>query len=152
MVKKKCVFIYNSNKNRFIGNNFIGCLIGIHFTAGSEKNIIFKNSFIKNKTQVKYIGTKNIDWSYKGIGNYWSDNPSFDLNNDNISDFTYRPNSYMDHIIWAYPSAKLLLNSPSVYLLGWIQKKIPGLYPGGIIDSSPMMLPNNYKLTRIYIK
>ena len=29
----KCVFIYNSNRNRFTGNRFEGCGIGVHFTA-----------------------------------------------------------------------------------------------------------------------
>lgn len=50
---KKCVFIYNANKNRFRDNVFEGCAIGIHFTAGSEGNLISSNSFINNRNQVK---------------------------------------------------------------------------------------------------
>jgi nitrous oxidase accessory protein len=34
----KCVFIYNANRNVFRGNWFEDCAIGIHFTAGSERN------------------------------------------------------------------------------------------------------------------
>ena len=37
---EKCVFIYNANYNDFRGNWFEGCAIGIHFTAGSERNAI----------------------------------------------------------------------------------------------------------------
>ena len=33
---EKCVFIYNANKNKFTGNQFENCSIGIHFTAKSE--------------------------------------------------------------------------------------------------------------------
>jgi nitrous oxidase accessory protein len=50
---EKCVFIYNANKNRFEGNRFEGCDIGIHFTAGSERNVISENAFIGNRNQVK---------------------------------------------------------------------------------------------------
>ena len=53
----KCVFIYNANKNRFSGNWFEGCAIGIHFTAGSEHNEMTDNAFVNNRIQVMYVGT-----------------------------------------------------------------------------------------------
>ena len=83
---EKCVFIYNANKNRFRDNWFEGCEIGIHFTAGSEGNEMAGNAFIGNRNQVKYVGTRYLDWSKDGRGNYWSDNPAFDLNGDGIAD------------------------------------------------------------------
>ena len=83
---EKCVFIYNTNQNRFRDNWFEGCEIGIHFTAGSEGNEIAGNAFIGNRNQVKYVGTRYLDWSRSGRGNYWSDNPAFDLNGDGIAD------------------------------------------------------------------
>ena len=75
----------------FSGNWFEGCAIGVHFTAGSERNSITGNAFISNRTQVKYVGTRYLDWSREGRGNYWSDNPAFDLNGDGIADEAYRP-------------------------------------------------------------
>ena len=89
---EKCVFIYNTNQNRFHGNWFEGCEVGVHFTAGSEGNEIVGNAFIRNRNQVKYVGTRFLDWSKDGRGNYWSDNPAFDLNGDGIGDSAYRPN------------------------------------------------------------
>ena len=89
---EKCVFIYNANQNRFRDNWFEGCEIGIHFTAGSEGNEIVGNAFIRNRNQVKYVGTRYLDWSKDGRGNYWSDNPAFDLNGDGLGDSAYRPN------------------------------------------------------------
>ena len=59
----KCVFIYNANKNRFAGNWFEGCQIGVHFTAGSEGNEITGNAFVNNRIQVMYVGTRLLDWS-----------------------------------------------------------------------------------------
>lgn len=138
---KKCVFIYNSNKNRFTGNRFEGCTIGIHFTGGSERNLIYGNAFINNRTQVKYVGTRWVEWSHKGKGNYWSDHTAFDLNRDGIADVAYRPNDLTDQILWRYPVAKILTNSPAIQLLKWAQNSFPALHPGGVIDRAPLMVP-----------
>ena len=138
---EKCVFIYNANFNQINKNYFQDCQIGIHFTAGSEKNEIYSNAFINNRTQVKYVGTRYIEWSKNGVGNYWSDNTAFDIDNNGIADQPYRPNDLVDQIVWRHPMAKLLLNSPSVQLLKWAQSEFPGLHPGGVTDSAPLMLP-----------
>ena len=47
-------------------NRFEGCGIGIHFTAGAEGNAVAGNAFIGNQTQVKYVGTRLLDWSEDG--------------------------------------------------------------------------------------
>ncbi len=137
---EKCVFIYNANFNQINNNSFEECNIGIHFTAGSEKNEIYANAFINNRTQVKYVGTRNIEWSKNGVGNYWSDNVAFDINGDGIADQPYKPNDLVDQIVWRHPLAKLLLNSPSVQILKWAQAEFPGLHPGGVTDSVPLMM------------
>lgn len=136
---EKCVFIYNANFNLFEANHFEACDIGIHFTAGSEKNVISGNTFIDNRTQVKYVGTRHIEWSANGQGNFWSDNLAYDMNNDGIADRPYHPNDMVDQIIWRYPLAKLLLNSPATQLLRWAQSEFPSLHPGGVTDSAPLM-------------
>jgi len=138
---EKCVFIYNANRNRFTGNRFDGCAIGIHFTAGSEGNAMASNAFIRNRNQVKYVGTRYLDWSFEGRGNYWSDNPAFDLDGDGIGDSPYRPNDLVDRVLWTAPQAKVLVNSPSVQVIRWAQSQFPALLPGGVIDSRPLMAP-----------
>ena len=138
---KKCVFIYNANFNQISNNIFQDCQIGIHFTAGSEKNEIYGNAFINNRTQVKYVGTRYIEWSKDHRGNYWSDNTAFDINGDGIADQPYQPNDLVDQIVWRHPIAKLLLNSPSVKILKWAQSEFPGLHPGGVTDSAPLISP-----------
>ena len=138
---EKCVFIYNANKNRFRNNWFERCEIGVHFTAGSEGNEITGNAFIGNRNQVKYVGTRDLDWSKGGRGNYWSDNPAFDLNGDGIADTAYRPNDVVDRVLWTAPQAKVLINSPAVQVLRWAQAQFPALYPGGVVDSRPLIAP-----------
>ncbi len=138
---EKCVFIYNSNRNRFTGNWFEGCGVGVHFTAGSEGNEITGNAFVDNQSQVMYVGTRWLDWQAGGRGNYWSDNPAFDLKGDGIAETAYRPNSVVDQIVWRAPAAKLLLNSPALAVLRWAQRAFPAIHPGGVIDSAPLMRP-----------
>lgn len=134
---EKCLFMYNANKNELRNNHFEGCPIGIHFTAGSERNEISGNSFIGNRTQVKYVGTRDHIWKR----NYWSDHSAFDVNADGIADQPFRPNDAMDQVLWTQPSAKLLLGSPAVQLIKWAQKEFPSLLPGGVVDETPLMNP-----------
>jgi len=136
---EKCIFIYNSNKNRFEENLLQGCEIGIHFTAGSERNVMTGNAFVDNRSQVKYVGTKWLEWSEKGRGNYWSDHTAFDLDSNGVADSIYRPNDLTDRIIWQYPSARLLTNSPAVQILKYAQSAFPAVHPGGVLDSAPLM-------------
>ncbi|MCR9138274.1 MAG: nitrous oxide reductase family maturation protein NosD [Alphaproteobacteria bacterium] len=141
-VGDKCVFIYNAHKNRLRDNLFEGCRIGVHFTAGSEKNEIVGNAFVGNRTQVKYVGSRWLDWSVDGRGNYWSDHAAFDLDGNGIADQVYRPNDVMDHVLWTQPAAKTLLGSPAVQLIRWSQSAFPALLPGGVMDQAPLMRPS----------
>lgn len=140
---EKCVFIYNANNNQFMDNYFENCVIGVHFTAGSERNNMSGNAFVANRTQVKYVGTRYLDWSHEGRGNYWSDNPGFDLNGDGIADNPYRPNDLIDQVLWTAPQAKLLMTSPAVQVIRWAQAQFPALLPGGVVDSRPLMTPTS---------
>ena len=137
----KCVFIYNANRNAFHDNWFENCVIGIHFTAGSEGNRMSGNTFVNNRNQVKYVGTRYLDWSVDGRGNFWSDNPAFDLNGDGIGDSPYRPNDLVDRVLWTAPQAKILINSPAVQVIRWAQREFPAILPGGVVDSHPLMAP-----------
>jgi len=138
---EKCAFVYNANVNRIVENWFEGCPIGIHFTAGSEGNVMTGNAFVANRMQVKYVGTRYVDWASEGRGNYWSDNPAYDLDGDGIADRPYRPNDVMDEILWTLPQAKVLVSSPAVQMVRWAQARFPALYPGGVVDSAPLMRP-----------
>ncbi len=139
--KDRCLFIYNAHKNTITSNRFERCMTGIHFTAGSERNQITDNSFVGNRTQVKYVGTSWVDWSQDGSGNYWSDFAAYDLDGNGVADTPYRPNDSMDHIIWTQPAAKLLMGAPAVQLVKWAQSTFPALLPGGVVDMHPLMRP-----------
>ncbi|WP_369582984.1 nitrous oxide reductase family maturation protein NosD, partial [Kingella oralis] len=79
----KCVYLYNANNNQFTRNHFEGCEIGIHFSGAAEGNTIRENAFVNNHIQIKYVGTRFVDWAEgQKYGNYWSDNSAFDLDGD----------------------------------------------------------------------
>lgn len=139
---KKGLMIYNSNYNVIKRNHFEQCDIGVHYTAGSQNNTFRDNSFIDNHIQVKFVGTKFLEWSMDGVGNYWSDHAAFDLNTDGIADAVYRPNSISDQILWKNSNTKVLLNSPAIQLLKWSQSHFPALLPGGAKDSFPLLKPS----------
>lgn len=136
----KCMFMYNANNNQFTNNYFGNCGMGIHFTGAAEGNVIRENAFVNNEIQIKYVGTRFVDWAESGRGNYWSDNSAFDLNGDGIADTAYKPNSIVEQIVWRAPAARLLINSPAVSVVKWAQQQFPAIMPGGITDSKPLMV------------
>jgi nitrous oxidase accessory protein len=75
------------------------------------------------------------------VGNYWSDNLAFDLDDDGIGDQPYRPNGLVDQVLWRAPAAKLLLSSPAMRILEWAQSAFPAVLPGGVVDPAPLMEP-----------
>jgi len=135
----KAVFIYNCQFNDIRGNVFADSDIGIHLTAGSEDNKVYGNAFIGNRTQVKYVATRPQEWSRDGRGNYWSDYLGWDLNADGIGDRPYEPIDGVDRLLWKYPAAKVLMHSPAVDTLHWVQTQFPVLRPQGVRDGHPLM-------------
>jgi nitrous oxidase accessory protein len=141
----KALFIYNSLFNEIRDNLFAESDLGIHLTAGSEDNVLSGNAFISNKEQVKYVATRTQDWSDNGVGNFWSDYLGWDMDGDGIGDVEYEPNDSVDRLLWKFPSAKLLLNSPAVETLRWVQRQFPILKSPGVVDSHPLMaIPDSF--------
>lgn len=154
---EKCLFVYSATRNRLEGNRLEGCGIGVHLTGGAAGNFISGNAVIGNRTQVKYAGTRWLEWSSadeaateasrasgterRALGNFWSDHVAFDIDGDGIADSPYRPNDTVDVLTWSQPMTRLLLGAPAVQLIRWAQSRFPGLLPGGVVDSHPLMSP-----------
>ncbi|TDR56886.1 nitrous oxidase accessory protein [Halomonas ventosae] len=135
----KALFVYNAQYNRFEANRFAESDIGIHLTAGSEDNELVGNAFVDNRQQVMYVATRAQEWSEAGRGNYWSDYLGWDLDGDGVGDTPYEPNDAMDRLLWRYPVARLLIHSPAVLALRWVQRQFPVFRPQGVKDSHPLM-------------
>ncbi|MDQ0127048.1 nitrous oxidase accessory protein [Pseudomonas lini] len=135
----KALFIYNSLFNSIEHNRFEHSAVGIHLTAGSEDNRIADNAFVGNQRQVKYVATRLQEWSAQGRGNFWSDYLGWDRNNDGLGDIAYEPNDNVDRLLWLYPQVRLLMNSPGIELLRWVQRAFPVMKSPGVQDSHPLM-------------
>lgn len=135
----KAIFIYNSLFNQISDNLMSDSDLGIHLTAGSEDNHFSGNAFIANKEQVKYVANRQQEWSNQGRGNYWSDYLGWDMNDDGIGDTRYQPNDAIDKLLWKYPTARVLMNSPAVETLRWVQRQFPVFRSAGVTDSHPLM-------------
>lgn len=135
----KALFIYNSLYNRIEGNRLAGSALGIHLTAGSEENRIAGNAFVGNRRQVLYVANRTQEWSADGRGNYWSDYLGWDRDDDGLGDVFYEPNDNVDRLLWLYPQVRLLLASPSIELLRWVQRAFPVTRSPGVRDSHPLM-------------
>ncbi|MFB6259945.1 MAG: NosD domain-containing protein, partial [Thiohalorhabdaceae bacterium] len=138
---EKCIFIFNSQRNRFHHNWLEGCRLGVHLTAGSNDNRLFANAFLYSRDQVKYVGNREQEWSQNGQGNYWSDYMGWDRDGDGIGDVPYRPNDMVDKLVWKLPLVRVLMKSPAVQTLRWVQRQFPVLRDPGVTDSFPLMSP-----------
>lgn len=145
----KGLFVYNSAYNTIKDNHIDTAEIGIHLTAGSEQTKVYGNSFINNPIQVKYVSNKKQEWSFEGKGNYWSNYLGWDMNGDSLGDVAFEPNDGIDQLTWQYPEMKMIMDSPVVLILRWVQKEFPVLRPPGVKDSFPLMSkPPMIKSTR----
>ncbi|WP_233768620.1 MULTISPECIES: nitrous oxide reductase family maturation protein NosD [Shewanella] len=135
------MFIYGARDNAVFDNNFSNSEVGIYMAMGGEGNKIYRNQFINNQAQVKYVGDSLVEWSYERQGNYWSRFIGWDLTGNGISEQAYQPSDQLDRLYWLYPEAQFLLKSPVAQLLRWTQHQFKIMPESGVIDSFPMMSP-----------
>ena len=135
----KALFIYNSVLNEISDNELSQSDLAIHLTGGSTDNKIYNNAFLGNRNQVKYVSNRKQEWSFDGQGNYWSDYLGWDVNKDGLGDSQYVPNNGLDKLLWKFPNARMLFNSPGVLLLRWVEAQFPIFKNLGITDSFPRM-------------
>ncbi len=135
----KAMFIYNSVFNEIAHNQLSQSDLAVHLTGGSSDNKIYANAFLGNRNQVKYVSNRPQEWSFEGQGNYWSDYLGWDVNEDGFGDSQYVPNNGIDKLLWKYPNARMLFNSPGILLLRWVEAQFPVFKKPGITDSYPLM-------------
>ena len=135
----KGIFIYAAQNNRIQDNEFSQSDTGISMAMGGEANRLWHNRILTNQTQVKYVGEAQLEWSYQGQGNYWSEYRGWDTNGDGVGDIAHRPNDSLDTLFWLYPEAKLLMSSPVVLLLRWVERQFQPKSISGVSDSYPLM-------------
>ena len=133
-------FIYDAEYNVIRNNLVVDNAVGIHLAAGSYRNQVEGNDFISNRTQIKYVASRDVAWGAGG-GNYWSNYVGWDRNGDGIGDVQYEANDLVDRLSWQHPMMKLLLASPAVQTLRLVSQQFPLLRAPSVVDPKPRMKP-----------
>jgi len=81
------VYLDGSNDNELIGNTFASSSMGVYLDLGSQRNILYKNSFLANAHNAHTVSTNF--WDYQGRGNFWSDYGGLDTNGDGVGESPY---------------------------------------------------------------
>jgi hypothetical protein len=76
-----------------------------------------------------------------GVGNYWSDARSYDLDADGLGDTPYHPVSLFAFVSKQYPDLTVFAGSPAVLALDLAQRSLPALQLTDLVDPHPQMQP-----------
>ncbi len=135
-------FIYDAEYNVIRNNLIVDNAVGVHLAAGSYRNQVTGNDFVSNRTQVKYVASRDVAWG-DGGGNYWSNYVGWDRNGDGLGDVQYEANDLVDRLSWQHPMMKLLLASPAVQTLRLVSQQFPLLRAPSVVDPKPRMKPHH---------
>ncbi len=95
------------------------------------------NVFIGNGKQVFYVGTSDLEWGVAGPGNYYSDYLGWDQDGDGLGDRPYRVENFSGKMVYRYPSSAILLRSPAVELLSYLERALPIFRVPTVVDHAP---------------
>ena len=144
---EKCLFIYTSANNDIHDNRFESCGIGVHFTGGSENNKFSRQRFIGNETQVKYTGTQALRVVGGRPRQLLERQPGLRPRRRRHRRHRLPAQHLVDWVLWKYPLAKLLLNSPAVQMLRYVQEQFPRSIPAAR-RQLPLMAPPRDRRSR----
>ena len=136
----KGFFVYDAEYNTLRGNLVIGNRVGMHLWGGSYRNAVDGNDFIHNREPVRYVASRDQPWG-TNQGNYWSNYAGWDRDADGQGDVPYAASDLVDHLVWRYPSVKLMLNSPAVQTLRLVARQFPLLRAPSVVEDRPRMRP-----------
>ena len=133
-------FIYDVEYVTLTGNLVVDNRVGVHLAAGSTRNKVDGNDFIRNQEQVRYVGAKDEAWG-GDKGNHWSNYLGWDRDGNSRGDLPYEANDMVDRLVWRHPSARLLLAGPAVQALRLASQQFPVLRVPSVIEARPRMEP-----------
>lgn len=133
------LFFFSCVGNRIIDNEIVGNQIGARVWAGTEGNVIHGNQFLGNRQQVLFVAAYDQLWGDAEAGNTWSDYMGWDQDGDGRGDIAYRVDALTSALLFRFPASVLLLHSPTMELLSWVQARLPVLRVPTIIDEHPQL-------------
>ncbi len=125
--------------NTIQGNEIAFCGAGMFFHTNQEGNIITKNYFHGNLTNVIAQGRTANGNVWKD--NYFDDYQGFDRDGDNIGDTPYELYSYVEHLWDFNKDIKFFYGSPLLVILDFLERLAPFSEPKFVLrDKTPKYL------------
>ncbi|WP_435185334.1 right-handed parallel beta-helix repeat-containing protein [Halobellus sp. EA9] len=145
----KGLFIYNSLNNTVAGNLLLGNDVGVHVTAGSTRERVFNNSFIRNDRQVLAVIERQVYWN-ETRGNFWSGATTVDIDDDGIGDTRYQPAGAIQRLTAEKPAMRVFTTSPAFDAVRLAQSTVPVVESPGIVDARPLVTSPHDDWRRYY--
>lgn len=117
------------NRNQVVGNRVSQNYIGLRFGSNSDANAFSVNLFARNLHPVEVAGENGTNrWALAGVGNYWGDGDSFDLDGDHINDLPHRELDVFGLLRRDFPVIAFLSESPAVRFMRFAHQRaaLPG--------------------------
>ena len=141
IIRNNAVGLSFQQANNFVvrANDVSNNYIGVRFYGNSDANLFTENRFTQNLHPVDVDGAgTNNRWALNGVGNFWDNEQTFDLNSDGVNDLPHRELDLFGPLRRDLPGIAFLSGSPVVKLLRFANERaaIPGL--AAIEDPAPL--------------
>ncbi|MFC5368064.1 nitrous oxide reductase family maturation protein NosD [Salinirubrum litoreum] len=133
----KGLYVYNALNNTVADNLLLANRVGVHLTAGSVRERVTGNSFVRNDDAVKAVVESEVVWN-ASRGNYWATASVADADDDGISETRYRPEGLLDRVTAEHPAARVFVGSPAFDLVRLAERTLPAVETPGVVDEHPL--------------
>lgn len=131
------LFLYNSLHNEIRHNLVLENEKGVHLTAGSTKESVSNNSFVRNDQPVWAVVSKQVVWN-ESVGNYWGDASVTDVDDDGVGDGRYQPAGAVQRLIADHPGVRIFTSSPAFDAVTRAERTVPIMETPGVVDERPL--------------
>lgn len=144
------LFLYNSLNNTVTGNLVLANDVGVHVSAGSVRERVHGNSFVRNDRPVQADVGEQVSWNGTDRGNYWSGATTADTDEDGVSETRYRPAGLVDHLRARHPAVGVFADSPAFAVVRTAERTVPVVEAPGVVDRHPLVRPPHDDWRRYY--
>lgn len=134
------VFLFNSLDNALADNLVAGNDVGVYLAAGSVRERVTNNTFVRNGLPVQAEIGAQVAWN-ESVGNYWAGAGVRDVDDDGISETRYRPAGMVQHLTGDHPGAALFTGSPAFEVIRLAERTLPVVEAPGVVDYRPLADP-----------
>ncbi len=144
------LFVYNSLNNTITHNLVMENRVGVHLSAGSVRERVHHNSFVRNDRPVKAVLGEQVAWNGTDAGNYWSAATTADTDQDGVSETRYQPAGLVEHLVAQHPEASVFTDSPAFAVVRTAERSVPVIEAPGVVDQHPLVRPPHDNWRRYY--